>query len=294
MLARHIVQAYSYKASFEAVNFKKGGIWSYIVLIFSLVFINTFCLFSGATGVAFIVDDAHRKGADLGTATSGAILSQIGYFAGVLVISIIGFVTMMLSGSLNVLFLIGSLLLAGTLLILSSMFFVGYKRPTWLYRLFGWIARPVCAIARAVHHPLSPTWSKDTANSFIKSAYVMSRNPSGTVISIAYASFSAILNMMSIVAIGYAFGFENVAALIGAFCLGAISVILRPDASGRRCRRSCNCCGTNRSWLLNCNSNGNCAGVPWHHVLDSILHWRGTSFTVGILCKKEESYARAA
>ncbi len=232
MLARHIVQAYSYKASFEAVNFKKGGIWSYIVLIFSLVFINTFCLFSGATGVAFIVDDAHRKGADLGTATSGAILSQIGYFAGVLVISIIGFVTMMLSGSLNVLFLIGSLLLAGTLLILSSMFFVGYKRPTWLYRLFGWIARPVCAIARAVHHPLSPTWSKDTANSFIKSAYVMSRNPSGTVISIAYASFSAILNMMSIVAIGYAFGFENVAALIGAFCLGAISVILSPTPQG--------------------------------------------------------------
>ena len=77
------------------------------MLIFSLVFINTFCLFSGATGVAFIIDDAHRRGADAGTATSGAILSQIGYFAAVLVISVIGFVTMLVSGTMNTLFLIG-------------------------------------------------------------------------------------------------------------------------------------------------------------------------------------------
>ena len=81
MVARHVTQAVSYKAAFEAVGFSGRGLWEYIVLIFSLVFINTFCLFSGATGVAFIVDDAHRKGANLGKATSGAILSQIGYLS---------------------------------------------------------------------------------------------------------------------------------------------------------------------------------------------------------------------
>ena len=76
MVARHVVQAMSYNEAFGAVG-QKTGLWHNIVLIFSLVFINTFCLFSGATGVAFIIDDAHRKGLDIGTSTSGAILSGI-------------------------------------------------------------------------------------------------------------------------------------------------------------------------------------------------------------------------
>ena len=63
MVARHVVQAMSYNEAFGAVG-QKTGLWHNIVLIFSLVFINTFCLFSGATGVAFIIDDAHRKGLD--------------------------------------------------------------------------------------------------------------------------------------------------------------------------------------------------------------------------------------
>ena len=41
MLGRHIVQALSYDAAFAAVDFKTG-LWHNIVLIFSLVFINTF------------------------------------------------------------------------------------------------------------------------------------------------------------------------------------------------------------------------------------------------------------
>lgn len=232
MIARHVTQAISYRASFEAIGFKGQGTWSYIVLIFSLVFINTFCLFSGATGVAFIVDDAHRKGADLGKSTSGAILSQIGYFAAVLVISIIGFVTMIVSGAINVVFIIGALLLALTLLVLSSLFIIGYKKPGWLYKLFRVVQKVVQAVARKVKKSIPDTWGADTADSFIKSAQVMAQNPSGTIISIAWASFSAILNMLCLVCIGFAFGFENVAALIAAFALGAISVILSPTPQG--------------------------------------------------------------
>ena len=135
MIARHVVQAMSYNEAFGAVG-HKTGLWHNIVLIFSLVFINTFCLFSGATGVAFIIDDAHRRGCDIGTSTSGAILSQIGYFAAVFLISIIGFTTMLIAGTMNVVFLIGGLLLAGTLIVLLSFFFLGYYKPGWLVKVF--------------------------------------------------------------------------------------------------------------------------------------------------------------
>ena len=138
MLARHLVQAASYDAAFEAVG-HKTGFWHNVVLIFSLVFINTFCLFSGATGVAFIIDDAHRRGCDAGQSTSGAILSQIGYFAAILVISVIGFVTMLVSGSMNTLFLVGGLALAAVLAVLSSMFVAGYRKPRILFRLLSLI-----------------------------------------------------------------------------------------------------------------------------------------------------------
>ena len=52
MLARHIVQALSYQAAFEAVNFKTT-LWHNIVLIFNLVFINTFCPFFGSNRCRF-------------------------------------------------------------------------------------------------------------------------------------------------------------------------------------------------------------------------------------------------
>lgn len=231
MLARHIVQALSYDAAFAAVDFKTG-LWHNIVLIFSLVFINTFCLFSGATGVAFIIDDAHRRGADAGTATSGAILSQIGYFAAVLVISVIGFVTMLVSGTMNTLFLIGGLLLAGVLLILSSMFVVGYRRPRVLFRVFLIAEKLVNRVLGLVKKRMKPGWGRRTASSFIDSAGILAHNPVGTLVTVGYASLSAVLNMACLVAIGYAFGFEHVSALVAAFAVAAISVILSPTPQG--------------------------------------------------------------
>ena len=231
MLARHIVQALSYDAAFSAVGFKTG-LWHNIVLIFSLVFINTFCLFSGATGVAFIIDDAHRRGADAGTATSGAILSQIGYFAAVLVISVIGFVTMLIAGTMNTLFLIGGLLLAGVLLILSSMFVVGYRKPRVLFRVFLILEKLINRVMSLFKKRMKPGWGRRTASSFIDSAGILAHNPVGTLVTVGYASFSAVLNMACLVAIGYAFGFGHVSALVAAFAVAAISVILSPTPQG--------------------------------------------------------------
>ena len=231
MLGRHFVQAASYDAAFQAVG-HGTGFWHNVVLIFSLVFINTFCLFSGATGVAFIIDDAHRQGADAGQSTSGAILSQIGYFAAVMVISIIGFITMLVAGTMNTLFLVGGLLLTGVLLLLSSLFIVGYKRPQTLYKVFSVLEKIINKIAGIIKKHLSDDWSKKTADSFIDSSTILAKNPQGTLITVAYASLSAVLNMACLVAIGYAFGCENVSALVAAFAVAAISVILSPTPQG--------------------------------------------------------------
>lgn len=231
MLARHLVQAASYDAAFEAVG-HKTGFWHNVVLIFSLVFINTFCLFSGATGVAFIIDDAHRRGCDAGQSTSGAILSQIGYFAAILVISVIGFLTMLVSGSMNTLFLAGGLALAAVLAVLSSMFVAGYRKPRILFRAFLGLESLINKLLGLVKRRLKPAWGRKMASSFVSSASILAKNPQGTLVTVAYASFSAILNMACLVAIGYAFGFEHVTALVAAFAVAAISVILSPTPQG--------------------------------------------------------------
>lgn len=232
MVARHVTQAYSYKTAFSAVGFKKTTLWQNLVLIFSLVFIDTFCPFSGATGVAFIVDDLHRKGADIGTSTSGAILSQIGYFAAILVISIIGFVTMMLGGQMNVWFLVGGLLLAGTLIALSSLFIVGYRKPDFLYAFFDKLEAVINKVIGIFKKSLPQTWGSATADSMIDSSRILAHNPSGTAITVAWASLSAIINMLCLVAIGYAFGFTDAPVLVAGFALAAISVILSPTPQG--------------------------------------------------------------
>lgn len=232
MLVRHLTQAESYKTAFSAIGFDKTSLWDNIVLIFSIVFINTFCLFGGATGVAFIVDDLHRKGASLGTATSGAILSQVGYFAAIFVISVIGFITMTVSGTVNVLFVVGGLLLAGTLAILSSLFIIGYFKPDLLYRLFDFLDRWINKIISHFHRSLPAAWGSATADSIIKSARILAHNPQGTAVTVSWASLSAITNMLCLVAVGFAFGYTNVPVLVAAFALAAISVILSPTPQG--------------------------------------------------------------
>lgn len=232
MLVRHLTQAESYKTAFSAIGFDKTSLWDNIVLIFSIVFINTFCLFGGATGVAFIVDDLHRKGASLGTATSGAILSQVGYFAAIFVISVIGFITMTVSGTVNVLFVVGGLLLAGTLAILSSMFIIGCFKPDLLYRLFDFLDRWINKIISHFHRSLPAAWGSATADSIIKSARILAHNPQGTAVTVSWASLSAITNMLCLVAVGFAFGYTNVPVLVAAFALAAISVILSPTPQG--------------------------------------------------------------
>ncbi|MCI8341426.1 MAG: UPF0104 family protein [Eggerthellaceae bacterium] len=231
MLGRHFVQAASYDAAFDAVG-HRTGFWHNVVLIFSLVFINTFCLFSGATGVAFIIDDAHRRGCDAGQATGGAILSQIGYFAAVFVISIIGFLTMLLSGRVNWLFIAGGLALGATMVALSSLFFIGYRKPRVLYGIMLRIETALNKVLGVIRKSMSAGWGRKTAHSFINTSHILAKNPKGTLITVAYASFSAILNMSCLVAIGYAFGFEHVGALIAAFAVSAISVILSPTPQG--------------------------------------------------------------
>ena len=231
MLARHLVQAVSYDSAFAAVG-KSTGIWHNIVLIFSLVFINTFCMFSGATGVAFIIDDAHRKGLDAGQSTGGAILSQIGYFAAVMVISVIGFFTMLISGHTNTLFIAGGLVLLCVLIFLSSLFFFGHYKPPVLFKIFNIIEKIINRIIGIFKKSLRKDWGNEMGKSFINTSHLLASNPKGTAMTVGYAALSALLNMACLVAIGYAFGFEVVEALVAAFAVSAISVLLSPTPQG--------------------------------------------------------------
>jgi phosphatidylglycerol lysyltransferase len=139
---------------------------------------------------------------------------------------------MWVSGHANFVFLVGGLLLAGVLVILSSMFFVGHFKPRILYRVFLILQKVLNRIIGVFKKSMKPAWGRTTAHSFIDTANLLAKNPKGTAITVVYASFSAILNMACLVAIGYAFGFEMVEALIAAFAVGAISVILSPTPQG--------------------------------------------------------------
>lgn len=122
--------------------------------------------------------------------------------------------------------------MAAVLAALSSMFVVGYRKPRVLFRLFIGIESLINKALGLLKKHLKPAWGRKMASSFISSAGILAKNPQGTMVTVSYASFSAILNMACLVAIGYAFGFENVAALVAAFAVAAISVILSPTPQG--------------------------------------------------------------
>jgi phosphatidylglycerol lysyltransferase len=101
-----------------------------------------------------------------------------------------------------------------------------------LYRVFLVLEKVLNRALGVVRKSMKPAWGRTTAHSFIDTANLLAKNPKGTVITVVYASFSAILNMACLVSIGYAFGFEMVEALVAAFAVGAISVILSPTPQG--------------------------------------------------------------
>lgn len=231
MIGRYVVQAVSYNAAFEAVN-HPTGIGHNIILIFSLVFINTFCMFGGATGVAFIIDDARRKGMDIGTATSGAILSQIGWYVAVFAISVIGFVSMLISGMINFIFVAGALVLFLVLIALVSLYVLGYYQPSILRHLFEIVETASRKVLKIFNRDMPEGWGKTNADSFSRNSRVLASNPRGALITVTYATASALLNMLCLIAIGFAFGYEVVGPMIAAFALATISVLLSPTPQG--------------------------------------------------------------
>ena len=50
----------------------------------------------------------------------------------------------------NWVFVTGAVLLAGTLIALSSMYLIGYFRPAWLYSFFNKLAGPITAVTTKV------------------------------------------------------------------------------------------------------------------------------------------------
>lgn len=231
MIFRYFTQAASYDAAFEAVG-HKTGFWHNVNLIYSLVFINTFCMFSGATGLAFIIDDLHRKGADLGTSTAGGLLSQIGFFAAVFFIAIISTVVMLISNSLNTIILIGFVALAAVLFGQTAFFVIGYFKPDWLYALLGFVEKVGNRVLGLFKKSMRAAWATSTADQFIKSSRILAHNPMGVVITIAWASLSAVLNMGCLVSIGFAFGCEDIAALVASFGVTIVSIMLSPTPQG--------------------------------------------------------------
>ena len=170
------------------------------------------------------------------------MLSQVGYFAAIFVISVIGFITMTVSGTVNVLFVVGGLLLAGTLAILSSMFIIGYFKPDLLYRLFDFLDRWINKIISHFHRSLPAAWvpPRRIPSSNRRASWHITRS---TAVTVSWASLSAITNMLCLVAVGFAFGYTNVPVLVAAFALAAISVILSPtpqeSALSKRHHRGC-------------------------------------------------------
>ncbi len=228
---RYFTQAASYDAAFEAVG-HKTGFWHNVNLIYSLVFINTFCMFSGATGLAFIIDDLRRTGAPLGSATAGGFLSQIGFFAAVFFISIISTIVMLVSNSLNAIILIGFAALAAVLFGQTIFFVIGYFKPSWLFTFLGFVETFINRLLKAFKKNLRNDWAYTTADQFIKSSRVLAQNPNGVAITIVWATISGILNMSCLVAIGIAFGCSDIASLVASFGVTIVSIMLSPTPQG--------------------------------------------------------------
>ena len=109
--------------------------------------------------------------------------------------------------------LIGSLLLAGTLLVLVSFFLLGFYKPGWLVKVFRVVENAINKVIGIAKAPSPKNWGRRCGAIVHQFIFVLAHNPKGAIITVFYAAASALLNMACLIAIGVAFNFEHVAAL---------------------------------------------------------------------------------
>lgn len=230
-LCKYVSQSFAFSNAFKTVGETIKPKHT-INLVFGMFFMNTIAPSVGASGIVLVVDDARRRGVPTGRATSAAILMQISIETGFLVIMIIGFTILAITGTMNPFWLIFALVVVALVALMVSLLVLGRKRPHVVLRVLAWAERTVNKIlAKFKKAPMDP-WAEALVESFGEAAGMIAHNPKKAVKVFLFSILASTCELTCFILCGIGFGVDILPALIGGYVVATLFAMISITPQG--------------------------------------------------------------
>lgn len=210
----------SYREAFAAVGVARGY-GELVPVVMGAMFMN---VVMPSSGTALMVDDAARRGHSGSAAAAAVVLAQIADFGSFSVIMVVGFAYLAALGRLAGYEVLAAAVLLALIALFAGVFVLAVRRPAALTSLLRSIARAVAWLAGLVRRPapLAEDWPARVSHEFTEASRLLAERPAGVVRTAAWGLSGYLLDFVSFVAVGFAFGWTALGSLLAAYAVGVL------------------------------------------------------------------------
>ncbi|MDR1422491.1 MAG: flippase-like domain-containing protein [Coriobacteriales bacterium] len=219
---KYISQSYAYADAFKTVD-EPTDRRSMLPLVFGAYFMNVIAPSFNTAGVMLVIDSARQRGIPTGRATSAALLMQISVITGFIVIMIVGFTILSITGHLSLIWFLLGLVMVFFVGVMVAIMFIGYRNPDLMISLL----RPVEAFANRLSRRLRQgrefaPWVENVVAGFAEAAGKIRENPHQAAKVFLYSILASTFELGCFICVGLAFGLHSIPALIGGYVVATL------------------------------------------------------------------------
>jgi phosphatidylglycerol lysyltransferase len=212
---------FTLQAAFRAVGIRRPFAETLGVILAS-IFVGTVTPAGAAAGTALIVDDSTRRGHSGGRSAAAVVLFELADFAGFGVVLVAGLGYLLVARRLQGFEVVSAGVFLGIVAAFAGILVIAGSRPHVVATVFEWLERVSAWVSARLRKESPAPWAQLAASDFAASAALIRRRPAsaGGAWSIAVAGH--VFDVLSLFAIGAAFGWRGTTALLAAYAVGVV------------------------------------------------------------------------
>ncbi len=211
----------TYRQSFASAGIERR-FGELVPVVLAAVFVGTVVPSGGTAGPGLIVDDAVRRGSPAGHAAAAALVAQFTDFSGFAVVMAGGFAYLAVIGRLTLLELVAALAFTALVGVLGGVLVLARRNPALLLRVLTRVERMLCRGAELLRLKARPEFAERFAEELHQAVGVISQRRRFAVSAWAVAVIGHLLDLACFIAVGFAFGWFGVGALVAGYAIGIV------------------------------------------------------------------------
>ena len=209
------------RGAFRAVGVVRG-FRELLGVVLASIFVSTVTPAGAAGGTALIVDDAVRRGTPAPRSAAAVVLFELADFSGFGVVLAAGFGYLIAVGRLQRFEIVAGGVFLAVVVAFASALVLAVRRPAVIARLLLGVERFAEWASARLRRETPAPWAFVAANDFSQAAELISASPGIAVRTWSVAVVGHLFDLVSLIAVGAAFGVHGVGVLLAAYVVGIV------------------------------------------------------------------------